>query len=125
MKLNDYQEMAMRTCMPSCNNATYMLLNLVGEIGELASKVAKDVRKGNVEFGGSSALRNELIPTMPCDEWFDRQDEYMKEAGDVLWQLAGFCQVMGWNLEDVARANLDKLASRRKRGVIDGEGDNR
>ena len=27
--------------------------------------------------------------------------------------------------EDVAKANLNKLASRKKRGVIDGDGDNR
>lgn len=32
---------------------------------------------------------------------------------------------MGWNLEDVAQGNLDKLASRKARGVIDGSGDNR
>jgi hypothetical protein len=32
---------------------------------------------------------------------------------------------MGWSLEDVAKSNLEKLASRKQRGVIDGEGDNR
>ena len=32
---------------------------------------------------------------------------------------------MGWDLEDVAQGNLDKLASRQQRGVIDGNGDNR
>jgi hypothetical protein len=32
---------------------------------------------------------------------------------------------MGWDLEDVAQGNLDKLASRKQRGVIDGNGDNR
>lgn len=49
----------------------------------------------------------------------------MAEAGDILWQLSGLCEVMGWRLEDVAKANLEKLASRKQRGVIDGEGDNR
>lgn len=47
------------------------------------------------------------------------------EAGDVLWQLAGLCSVMGWDLEQIALMNLEKLASRQKRGVIDGNGDNR
>ena len=47
------------------------------------------------------------------------------EAGDVLWQLAGLCSVMGWDLNEVARMNLDKLASRQQRGVIEGNGDNR
>lgn len=48
-----------------------------------------------------------------------------KEAGDIAWQLAGLCHVMGWSLEDVCRQNLDKLASRKQRGVIDGSGDER
>ena len=124
MTLNEYQEKAMKTCMPSCDNFSYMMLNLIGEVGELASKVAKDIRKGGVEIG-STCLENDIIPRMPQDEWWDRQDEYMAEAGDILWQLAGLCKVMGWTLEDVAKGNLEKLASRAKRGVIDGNGDNR
>ena len=51
--------------------------------------------------------------------------ELMKEAGDILWQLAGLCKVMGWELDSIAQMNLKKLASRQKRGVIDGSGDNR
>ena len=124
MTLNEYQEKAMKTCMPSCDNFSYMMLNLVGEVGELASKVAKDIRRGGVEIG-STCLENDIIPRMPQDEWLDRQDEYMAEAGDILWQLTGLCKVMGWTLEDVAKGNLEKLASRAKRGVIDGNGDNR
>lgn len=41
MQLNEYQERAMATCMPSCDNFSYMMLNLIGEVGELASKVAR------------------------------------------------------------------------------------
>lgn len=33
----------------------------------------------------------------------------------MLWQLAGLCTVMGWDLEDVARENLSKLADRLRR----------
>lgn len=123
MELNEYQEKAMATCMPSCDNFSYMMLNLIGEVGELASKVAKDIRKVNAVIG--HGMDNELIPRMPFDEWIVRQDEYKAEAGDILWQLSGFCRAMGWDLEDVAQGNLDKLASRQQRGVIDGNGDNR
>jgi NTP pyrophosphatase (non-canonical NTP hydrolase) len=123
MELNEYQERAMATCMPSCDNFSYMMLNLIGEVGELASKVAKDIRKVNAVIG--HGMDNELIPRMPFDEWIVRQDEYKAEAGDILWQLAGLCRAMGWDLEDVAQGNLDKLASRQQRGVIDGNGDNR
>ena len=37
MELNEYQKRAMSTCMPSCENISYMLLNLVGEVGEFSS----------------------------------------------------------------------------------------
>ena len=75
MELNDYQQKAMTTCMPTCENLSYMLLNLVGEVG------------------------------------------------DILWQLAGLCKVMGWDLEAVAQENLAKLAERAKNGTIAGNGD--
>lgn len=125
LTMNGYQEAAMKTCMPTCDNFSYMMLNLIGEVGELASKVAKDIRKGNVNIDTGKGYTSELMPNMPFDEWVIRSEEYMAEAGDILWQLSGLCKVMGWTLEDVARANLEKLASRMQRGVIDGNGDNR
>lgn len=121
MTLNEYQEKAMETCMPSCDNFSYMMLNLVGEVGELASKIAKMQRSGWMNFSKDG----DIEPQMSFAEWTDFSDELMKEAGDILWQLTGLCKVMGWTLEVVAKGNLEKLASRAKRGVIDGNGDNR
>lgn len=122
LSLNEYQELAMKTCMQSCDNFSYMMLNLVGEVGELASKVAKDIRKRQVTIGD---VENDLTPEMPFDEWHVRDAEYMHEAGDILWQLAGLCKVMGWDLNAVGNANLTKLASRAQRNKIVGDGDNR
>lgn len=120
MTLTEYQRQAMSTCLPSCNNFSYMMLNLVGEVGELASKVAKAIRKGEATINNGE-LRH---PSSRCID--DELEEAMKlEAGDILWELAGLCSVMGWELEGVAQMNLDKLASRQQRGVIDGNGDNR
>lgn len=113
MELNEYQKQAITTRMRSCDNFSYMMLNLVGEVGEFASKVAKQIRKEEASING-----NELWTTMDTGS-------LMLEAGDVLWQLAGLCDVFGWSLEQVAQANLDKLASRKERGVIDGNGDYR
>ena len=124
MTLNQYQGRAMSTCMSSCSNFSYMMLNLVGEVREFASKVAKEIRKGNIEIG-ATAMPNKIMPYMNEDEWWAKDEELMKEAGDILWQLAGLCTTMGWTLEEVAQKNLDKLSSRKKRGVIDGDGDNR
>ena len=45
LTLNEYQEKAMTTCLPTSKNFSYMFLNLVGEVGEFASKVAKHIRK--------------------------------------------------------------------------------
>lgn len=113
MTLEEYQKQAMTTCMASSENFSYMFLNLVGEVGEFASKVAKAIRKNQV-----SVVYNEIVGTTD-------NEELQKEAGDILWQLSGLCTVMGWNLEDIAQQNLDKLASRQQRNVIDGSGDNR
>lgn len=124
MTLNEYQEKAMSTCMDSCNNFSYMMLNLVGEVGELSSKVAKMIRKGIFEIGGESKLRVNVKAMNGVD--FDTIAKELKlEAGDIAWQLAGLCEVLGWSLEEVCQANLDKLASRKARGVIDGNGDER
>lgn len=126
MELNDYQKRAMTTCMPSSENFSYMFLNLVGEVGEFASKVAKAIRKEQMQIGGivdmGTSSKNDLVfnefPT--CIE---QEEELKKEAGDVLWQLSGLCTIMGWSLEDVAQMNLDKLAARKAVGTIDGNGD--
>ncbi len=124
MTLNEYQEKAMSTCMDSCNNFSYMMLNLVGEVGELSSKVAKMIRKGKFDIGGESNLRVD-IKAMNGDDIETIDKELKLEAGDIAWQLAGLCKIFGWSLEDVCQANLDKLASRKARGVIDGNGDER
>lgn len=111
--------------MPSCENFSYMMLNLVSEVGEFAGKVAKMVRKGQVEIDTMDDKTSDLFPMVSLPQWVYYQEELMKEAGDILWQLSGLITVMGWTLEDVAQGNLDKLASRKARGVIDGNGDNR
>ena len=121
MELNVYQKKAMKTCMPTCENISYMLLNLVGEVGEFASKIAKGIRKGEMEITGN-ALRIDNIRF--TGESLERLDEsLMAECGDICWQLSGLCTIMGWELEDVAEYNLKKLAERKKNGTIAGNGD--
>lgn len=122
MTLNQYQEKAMTTCMASSENISYMLLNLVGEVGEFSSKIAKHIRKGNMTIGGK-CLPNGLHCNLENEEWLKADEELMKEAGDILWQLSGLCYVMGWDLEEVGKGNLAKLAARKVAGTIDGNGD--
>lgn len=48
LTMNEYQKKAMSTCLPESDNLFYMLANLVGEVGEFASKAGKHMRKGKL-----------------------------------------------------------------------------
>lgn len=117
MTLNEYQDKAMGTCMQSCENWSYMMLNLVGEVGELASKVAKDIRKGEATIEHNH-LNYEDLASLDT-----KRKKQGQEIGDILWMLAGLAKVYGYSLEEIAQMNLDKLAARKAAGTIVGDGD--
>lgn len=145
MEKNEYQLKAMSTCMPSCENVAYMLMNLFGEVGELMEKVAKKCNSTILAENAAKLIRfgqvAKIVRKQPDSEvamfykamytpieedlTVEELSEILKECGDIDWQLNGFLSVLGIKAEDVARCNLDKLASRQERGVIDGNGDNR
>ncbi|MCP9928753.1 nucleoside triphosphate pyrophosphohydrolase family protein [Cyanobium sp. CH-040] len=89
------------------SNPIYPTLGLCGEAGEVADKVKKVIRDRGGEFSPEVKHALEL------------------ELGDVLWYVAQLATELGLELDQVARANLDKLASRAARDVIGGEGDHR
>ena len=120
MELNEYQEKAMSTCLPSCNNFAYMSLGLVSEVGELAGKVAKAVRKEEITLFGNDLYCGKHPAN---DGGAELHKGLIGEIGDVLWFVSGICNVLGLSLEDVADANLAKLAERKKNGTIIGNGD--
>ena len=117
MELNEYQDKAMSTCMPSCENFSYMALNLVGEVGELMSKVAKDIRKGD------ASIEDDQLRYYREIDWEIARVKHAKEIGDCLWMIAGLAKAYGYPLEEIARINLDKLAKRKEAGTIEGNGD--
>lgn len=122
MELNEYQKKAMQTCMPSCDNVSYMLLNLQAEVGELAGKIAKAIRKGHARINGNGLV---ITTKISLSEQAQLYKDIKCELGDVLWQLSGVCSSMDFSLNDIAKQNLKKLADRQQRGVIDGNGDYR
>lgn len=120
MELNEYQEKAMATCMPSCENPLYMVGLIQEEAGELQGKINKAIRKGLLEF-----VNNQMVWLGTVEELEDFHAEMQKELGDILWAVAGTANVFSWDMNGTGQGNLDKLASRKARGVIDGSGDNR
>ena len=109
MKLNDYQRESRKTALyPEVgSNAIYPTLGLVGEAGEVADKVKKILRDKNGVFDKHS------------------KDAIKFELGDVLWYVSQLASELGYELEEIAIANLEKLNSRKSRGKIQGSGDNR
>ena len=59
------------------------------------------------------------------DETLEMLHALVAELGDCAWYVAMAAKELGVPLSRVARLNLEKLASRKKRGVIGGSGDAR
>lgn len=116
MKLNDYQQEALKTAVYPREFATvYPALGMNGEAGEVADKVKKIIRDTEV-------VRNEKGEIVLPDE---KRESLALEVGDVLWYCATLANDLGMKLEDVAQMNIDKLKSRQERGKLSDSGDNR
>lgn len=111
LSFSRYQQLAGRTAMyPGRDDqalAAYPALGLAGEAGEVCEHVKKVLRD---DAGRVTQARREALA---------------KELGDVLWYVAAVCSELGLDMGQVARANVDKLADRQRRGVLHGEGDDR
>lgn len=109
MDLNTYQSAALQTAVypDQGANFAYPALGLVGEAGEVADKLKKVIR----DNGG--------VLTDPV------RDAVAKELGDTMWYLAVLAWEMDYDLNEIAQMNIDKLNSRKERGVLSGSGDNR
>lgn len=109
MDFHTYQQRSRTTaCYPDAGaNPIYPTLGLCGEAGEVADKVKKVLRDQAGQFSLETIAALQL------------------ELGDVLWYVAQLATELGLELDQVAQANLDKLASRSARNVISGSGDSR
>ena len=110
MKLTDYQDIAVT--FAAYNDALYPVLALAEECGELSKIYAKALR-GDEKY---------IIE----DEFTDDAKELVaKELGDILWMLAAIASENNMDLGDIAKLNIEKLTSRKVKGIIKGDGDNR
>jgi NTP pyrophosphatase (non-canonical NTP hydrolase) len=108
VELSEYQRLSRSTAQYPRNEAlTYPALGLAGEAGEFADHAKKVIR----DDGGEVTA--------------DRCEAMAKELGDVLWYVAQLASELELDLDEIAQANLDKLLSRQRRGVLSGSGDDR
>lgn len=112
LTLSKYAEIASTTAIypevltGSVPAISYCIIALLGEAGELANKWKK-------------ALRG--------DSPHPSKKDLAEELGDALWYLAMLANELmpEGGLEEVALGNLRKLAARKAKGTLQGEGDQR
>ena len=96
MHLNMYQALAARTINPALDKTEsqlHALHGLAAEVGEIHGIIQKCYQGHKFS-----------------------EDHLKKELGDVLWMIAEYCTASGWNLEDIAKMNIDKLKARYPEG---------
>src|SRR5438552_8219236 len=85
----------------------YPSLGLAGETGEVVENIKKLIRDNRL------ALDDEF------------REKIKKELGDILWYVSQLASELSLSLADIAKSNLDKVESRRARGLLHGRGDER
>lgn len=80
--VKNYQELAMRTCLPSAKNWEYCYCLIASEIGEAFGKWGKKFRDGE----------------------FDK-DKLTDELGDVFWGIALACELGGYSFDRLWKFN--------------------
>ena len=109
MTFDEYQKLALRTARAKTaqHELFHLTMGLVGEAGEVAEKIKKVIRDND------------------SDEAFIDIENMSKELGDVLWHVAVLANYFDIPFDKIANDNIEKLASRLKRGTLGGSGDNR
>lgn len=110
MNFKEYQQKATITALyprVAGHGWVYPALGLANEAGEVNGKLKKIIRDNDGVIDD------------------ERRQDIAKELGDVLWYIAQLATELDINLNEVAEANIAKLASRQERGVLGGSGDNR
>ncbi len=120
MEFDEYQKKAQTTDLGAENMGEVMgtkslnvpefldkVLGLTGESGELADKVKKIMRDKRGAFTEEERIA------------------ILKELGDVLWYIAEISLYLEMPMSELAKMNLEKLASRKARGTLVGAGDER
>lgn len=103
--LGDYQEFVESMIITKgTDRLAENTLGLVGEAGEVAEKIKKIFRDKNSMYSIT---------------------DIEKELGDVVFYVTALANYFDLDLVDILETNVNKLKSRKDRGVIQGSGDER
>ena len=97
MRVNEYQELAMKTLNPELDKKDVLInsvMGLCGESGEAIDIVKKWLAQGHD---------------------LDRE-RLAKELGDIAWYLAEAATALDMSLDDILSANIEKLRKRYPEG---------
>ena len=93
---NHYQKLAARTIPVDKTRGEltkHALFGMVGEMGEIHSIYQKQIQGHDINHA-----------------------HLKKEVGDLMWFIAEFCTVNGWDLSEIMKANIEKLIARYPEG---------
>lgn len=93
MEFSEYQKLAVVTKKKwptKDGELADCALGIMGEGGEVCELIKK-------HLGGSKQMDN---------------DKLKIEIGDVLWYIASLCDCMGFDMDELAKMNIDKLKNR-------------
>lgn len=110
MTFDDYQKQAITTNLTKQDQLQELMQQVLGlgdESGEVLAIFKKWIRDNNADITKLDTAN------------------VAKELGDILWYVAVVAHDLGLSFDDIAAANLEKLRSRKERGVLTGSGDNR
>lgn len=92
MSLNEYQMLAARTIKEGLRpweKIEHALHGMAAELGEIHGIYQKTYQDHELDL-----------------------EHVKKEVGDLLWFIAELCTTYGWNMEEIARMNIEKLKAR-------------
>jgi NTP pyrophosphatase (non-canonical NTP hydrolase) len=103
LTFSEYQDRTSETAVyPEETPLQYLALGITGEAGEVAEKIKKKERDGDLD-----------------------ENDLAKELGDVMWYIAQLAEELDRDLGEIAQQNVEKLEDRKERNRISGSGDNR
>ena len=92
MQVGTYQELAERTInknLTTDEQINHALFGMSGEVGEILSIYQKQYQGHEID-----------------------EEELKKEVGDLIWFVAEYCTVMGWEMDEILYKNINKLKRR-------------